>query len=344
MVTGLCNISCDYCIAKDLPRIAMTTQIGRAAIDLFLDLATGCSTVDFVFTGGEPLTEISLLSNLTEYARTQANNKGISPNFILKTNGIIANKKAFEYLNCFRPKVVISIDGDHEAHDAHRKIRNITNTHNIIIGNILKFIKSDMDCSASLTVHPDQAANVLDSVRFLRDLGIDEINIAPAYGTTHWSPEQISQLSKSIIDVAYFIRGAKGDVGPIYRNTVHVNKQLQGVWGCEAASTTLAFLPDGSIAGCSALAMLVASFPELILGNTSDGLDQTAIDYTIKLASATEIERPECAFCRTADNCAGGCLAFNLSSTLAPFSPPKIYCSTISIIPEAWNIAWNSSR
>lgn len=68
---------CDYCIATDMPGPAMSIETGRKAIDMFMCLAEGGKTVEFMFSGGEPLTAFSVFKELTDYAQKCASKVGI---------------------------------------------------------------------------------------------------------------------------------------------------------------------------------------------------------------------------------------------------------------------------
>ncbi|MGA2527507.1 MAG: SPASM domain-containing protein [Smithellaceae bacterium] len=94
------------------------------------------------------------------------------------------------------------------------------------------------------------------------------------------------------------------------------------------------------MSGCSALAMIATKFPELIIGDVFNGINQLSTNNLILLAQAGSDDRAACKGCQAASNCTGGCLAINYSTTGLATVPPKVYCRTISTIPEAWSYAW----
>jgi len=132
-------------------------------------------------------------------------------------------------------------------------------------------------------------------------------------------------------------------VGPLYRFSEHLGGVLKDSWGCHAASTNLAFMPNGQIVGCSSLAMLATQYPELIIGDVVAGIYTDALNRFLELAQAGLQRRPYCQRCEAAPNCTGGCLAINLSQNGTYFFPPSFYCRTISIIPTAWSYAWDDT-
>jgi len=347
LVTGSCNMRCDYCIAGTIAREAMKEATARRAVEMFVDLATGAKTVEFTYTGGEPLTAFPVLVSITEFARERANDAGIEPSFVLKTNGTILNARVLDFLRSQKIKVVVSIDGGGAAHDTHRRMVSGQTTHATVREHLRTLLDNGVSCVASVTVHPSTATTVLEGVRFLHELGAKRIDIGPAYGTVRWTEDQVQELSTSLLQTARFVRdrrevGEQLEVGPFYKETEHVGGVLSECWGCHAASSHLAFLPDGRISGCSALAMLADAFPEVILGDAFDGLDQAAVDRMLSFAQATDEQRPTCQQCDTRSNCTGGCLAINYATTGKPLAPPSLYCSTIAAIPPAWEKAWGS--
>lgn len=110
LLTTLCNMGCVYCIAGDLPDSTMSIEAGRKAIDMFVDLAQGATSLEVIFTGGEPLLEFTTLRELTLYAQQRATEVGANICFVIKTNGTILNGTIIDFLNANFIKLVISID------------------------------------------------------------------------------------------------------------------------------------------------------------------------------------------------------------------------------------------
>ncbi len=345
LLTSSCNLNCNYCIAKEMQGSTISREIGRKAIDMFVYLADGGKNIEFTFSGGEPLLAFSVLEDLTSYAYERSSKAGIQAHFVLKTNGTMLDQFIIDFLRAHCIKVVVSIDGIPIVHDKHRKTMDGQGTHHDVCHNLLVLLQNNIPCVASITVHPRCSSMVLEGVQYLHEFGVKQIDIGPAYGTVTWTSIDNAKLVQSLMDVAGYMRevNSKGDqldVGPLYRESDHVGNILSDRWGCHAASTNLAFLPDGKVTGCSALAMLVSQFPELILGDVFDGLNQQAIDNLLQLAQATGEQRTACQECQVASNCTGGCLAINYSTTGSAFAPPELYCKTISAIPIAWDKAW----
>jgi uncharacterized protein len=346
MLTSDCNMACSYCIARDLPQATLSIEDGQKAIDLFIRLGNGASSVEITLTGGEPFLVFPLAERLVCHAEEQTRAACMDVSFVVKTNGTILNDAIIDFIHVHRLKVVVSIDGPPNIHDRHRLTKQHYPTHSIVLRNLTSLLEHDVECVASVTAHPDACATLFDNVRQLYEIGIEHIDIGPVYGTVNWSEADIGSLVNSLLDSGRYMRevtssGGRLEVGPLYRASEHVGGVLKDSWGCHAASTNLAFMPNAQIVGCSSLAMLAARYPELVIGDIVDGVNTDALERFLELAQADAKQRPHCQSCEAAPNCTGGCLAINLSQNGDPFSPPYFYCRTISMIPVAWGYAWN---
>lgn len=347
MVTSRCNMNCRYCIADDLLKEDISVFTGHEAIDYFIHLSEGAEVLDFSFTGGEPTLDFSVLENLIEYAVIKTNEKGMGARISIKTNGTLLNKVRYRILKKYKCTVFISVDGSEADNNAFRVLPG-KNSYGMVTETVKTLLANDISVVASMTVHPEAAKNVIQGVRNLACLGLTRINIAPVYGTVEWDDESINDFIHSLVLVAKWIRQNKKkienlEIGPIYSNSDHHSKKLQGAWGCSAGSSNIAFLPNGDICGCSALAMISAKRPDLILGSAAYGVNQATLDSFIETVNGNIMCREKCRNCSSSKNCSGGCLAINYSSNDSPFSPPEIYCRTISSLEHLWNIAWGEN-
>jgi uncharacterized protein len=344
LITTSCNLACTYCIASELEKMTMDINCGISAIDMFISLAEGASDLEFTFTGGEPLLRLEILKDLVRYADTKSRNAGMNPSFIVKTNGTILNDEIIAIYKTYKFKVVVSIDGLPEFHDKYRKTINGNDTQRIISENIANLLKNEISCVASLSVHPSHASYIIKNIQHLYNLGIKSIDVGPVYGTFSWSESEIIEFAKSLKECAKFMREVNEhdfvEIGPIYQHSEHVHERLRDNWGCKAGATNLAFLPNGKISGCSALAMISPNFPNLVIGDIKTGINDIALQNLFSYSQAHIENRTSCKSCDTGTNCSGGCVAINLSVNSVPLNPPEFYCKTISLLPNVCREAW----
>jgi organic radical activating enzyme len=121
-VTEDCNLNCSYCyLHRKNSGKKMTFEIAKKAIDYFLASSDYFNVPRLIidFIGGEPLLEIDLLDQITDYFKTEAyrlNHPWFSDyKILISTNGTLYHtKKVQEYIeknrNCLTPS--ISLDGE----------------------------------------------------------------------------------------------------------------------------------------------------------------------------------------------------------------------------------------
>lgn len=206
LITSRCNMACSYCIAKGLPSGTMNIDVGRKAIDLFVYLAEGGKSIEFTFSGGEPLTEFVLIKELMAYASERTYERDMRPQFVVKTNGTILNTEILKLLKSYKIKTVISIDGTSEVHDKHRVDIISKGTHGKIVDNLTTLLRHGVSCVASITVHPNTSFNIIENIKYISSLGVNQIDVGPAYGTVNWTSLESQQLSKSLMEIALYMR------------------------------------------------------------------------------------------------------------------------------------------
>jgi len=137
-VAGGCNLSCDYCYLGREPRssLLMSDETARKAIDLLLAESFGERSVSVVFFGGEPLLNPGLIARIADYARLRAGDAGRDVSFHMTTNGTLLTREVAEMLQAADVRVLVSIDGAADAHDAHRLFPNGAGSYQRIIENV----------------------------------------------------------------------------------------------------------------------------------------------------------------------------------------------------------------
>lgn len=348
-LTTFCNLRCKYCIAGEMPRLHMESKTGKRVIDFFMEVSEGAKTIDYSFTGGEPLLKFSLMKEIVLYAKRKGKEKKIDTSFTVKTNGTILNRDIMKFFKRHNISAFISIDGDSESHNKYRRNYRQNGTHKKVKNNLLKFQEYGIPAVASLTIHPDRIKYVPDDIRYLCSIGSNHIDIGPAYGTVKWNKKKSNEIAKMFVEVGEILKIIKENnlnilITPLYKETDHTGGQLKNIWGCGSTTSNLAFMPDGKISGCSALAMIANKYPRVIIGDIYSGINEEALSNLQSLCQADLYYRKKCHDCKTVDDCNGGCVAMNLSQNGKPLNPPDFYCNIISVIPEVWKNVWGKRK
>lgn len=66
----------------------MSPEIGQKAVDLFVFLAEGASSIEITLTGGEPLLQFREAERLVGYAKKRASHAGPEARVVLKTHNL----------------------------------------------------------------------------------------------------------------------------------------------------------------------------------------------------------------------------------------------------------------
>ena len=120
-VTDRCNLRCSYCYLPHV-REDMSSETGRAAIDAIFRsaVANGFKQVKVKYAGGEPLLRFSLVEELHIYAQQLAEQHDIELEGVVLSNGTLLTTEIVGALKFFGLRLMISLDGLGQHHDAHR--------------------------------------------------------------------------------------------------------------------------------------------------------------------------------------------------------------------------------
>lgn len=121
MLTNKCNYCCTHCAAGSNGRLmgeALDIGFMKEVIYDFLRF-TGEKNVNIVFTGGEPLLEIKLISEFCAFCVTISQ---VTFSFTIITNGSLLNKFSCSIIERFNIKIELSLDGLQKTNDMNRQL------------------------------------------------------------------------------------------------------------------------------------------------------------------------------------------------------------------------------
>jgi uncharacterized protein len=124
-LTDRCNLHCDYCyllhVCED-----MSPEIGRATVDATFRsaVANGFKQVKFKYAGGEPLLRFPLIVELHRYSQSMAEARDLGLEGVVLSNGTLLTAEMVEMLKSLNLRLMISMDGLGQYHDAHRHYVN----------------------------------------------------------------------------------------------------------------------------------------------------------------------------------------------------------------------------
>lgn len=142
-VSEVCNLKCVYCFSRGTMvnsggKEFMSKELARQGLDLFMAYFKK-NNVRVVFFGGEPLLNFPLIKDLVSYARSVYGRRDIE--FMMPTNGTIADKEIVCWLGKNGIKIGIDLDFPDHEHKVNRPFKNGRSSYDVIKKNIFTFIK-----------------------------------------------------------------------------------------------------------------------------------------------------------------------------------------------------------
>lgn len=150
-VNSRCNLACDYCYVYEMADqswenqpIRMSSEIVDAASYRIGEYAQQhkLNSVAVGFHGGEPL--LAGPDFFADSCKTirQALPNTTAVNFFMQTNGALLNQEFMDVFQRWGVRVGVSLDGDRDANDLHRRYRNGRSSYDNVMQG-LDLLRSD---------------------------------------------------------------------------------------------------------------------------------------------------------------------------------------------------------
>lgn len=334
-LTRKCNLNCSYCFSYrtggDL-HSDMSFEVAKKCVDFLFDQAEKeiqcfgniAQPVEVSFWGGEPLIMWDLLKEITLYAVKLSKERNIPVVFGGTTNGTLLTEDKFDFLDEYRIFFMITLDGTEETHNRHRSGWKET------VKNAEKVLKRWPFYRVRCSPYPEAISRFYDDIKFLVDLGFNDIMYSPVYEfewtSEHW--DMFYEQQKRVVDeiiIPLFKKGRRVRI----EHLCTYSQRIPNVWKypCGAGKKYVGFDVDGSFYPCHRFIKFndVREWheKEYVLGHVDHGLVNTA--FRKKFIKV--IEWDECKSCEYFDHtpCYGGCYAvtwdFKHSLDDGPYSP-----------------------
>ena len=316
-VAHTCNLTCNYCFAREGQyqgaRALMSYGVGKKALDFLIAASGARYYLEVDFFGGEPLMNWDVVKQLVAYGRSleAAHNKRFR--FTLTTNGMLLNDEIIAFANEEMENVVLSLDGRREVHDHFRKTAKGHGSYDIVVPKFQALVQARQ--KGSYYIRGTFTARNLDFVTdilHMAELGFKELSLEPVVADPSdpvalnpaTLPEIFAEYERLALEMA--ARGRKGDVFSFYHynlNLEHGPCAHKRLVGCGSGTEYLAVTPEGDLYPCH---QFVGSDAYKV-GTLDHGI--TAHDTVREIASCNVFNRPACADCWAKLFCGGGCAA-----------------------------------
>ncbi len=144
-VTEQCNLRCKYCVYNGLydnyrsrsPQ-TMTLETARKGIELIYSYIKDRANKELSISlyGGEPLSDVGKLKDIVTWSKKIM--KGWDLHYSLTSNFTILTEEAIDFLVDNDVRLVVSLDGNRDNHDAKRIFADGSGSHDIVMKNLKK--------------------------------------------------------------------------------------------------------------------------------------------------------------------------------------------------------------
>lgn len=187
-ISNICNLDCKYCYANggsySTDEALMPTDVAKRAIDMFYE-KYGVIDVIQLF-GGQPLTNMPLISYICEYVSNKFSNNKIKelPALGVVTNATLIDHDFIDLVKQYKIKVTVSFDGLPDINDAVRVFKDGRGTSDIVLDKIA-MLKKETGEPKLIEVtynkyHVDNNVSISDIIRFMSSkISGTQFHIAP---------------------------------------------------------------------------------------------------------------------------------------------------------------------
>ncbi len=323
-LTHRCNLGCDYCYAGTGRGLSMGPGVAREAVDFLAEASNGDCTVTFF--GGEPLIEFGLMKTTVEHALSR---HGKKMQFRMSTNGTLLDEEKLAFLKDHGVHFVLSIDGDEEQHDTHRKFSGGRGSYQSIVRHLPAVFAANPYTIAVSVVTPETAGRIASGVKALFSKGFRYVLQTLDYGAL-WKDAQVRDLRSQYLDLADYYKTALRAGKKIYyspfdeRIKTWAQKPYQNGDLCDLANSQIAIAPSGRIYPCvQFIGEDQAGDQANCIGDIFDGFHAERRQYFIDQNYA---EKKNCKGCALEGRCATFCGCVNWRATGDLKTVPTIIC------------------
>ena len=351
-VTEFSNMACSYCYQHDKTNRRMSFETAKKFIDLllaaddrtagYLNSRTNAGVViDFI--GGEPLLEIDLISDISDYFIAETMRLGhpwaTRYRFSICTNGLLYfDPKVQEYLKRHQNHVSLSvtIDGDKKLHDSCRFDLAGNGTYDRAVAAALDYQKRfDKNTGTKVTVSPDNVGFVYQAIKNLVEIGYDDINMNCVFerGWTYYHGSVLYGQLKKIAD--YLIENdldEKVHISMLDNPAGEPLPETHNQNWCGGVGLMMCCDPQGDIYPCLRYApsSIGGNQPLYKIGDVEHGLMKTEEELQrvkcLSCITRRSQSTDECFNCPVATGC-GGCSAYNYEVNGTPDMRTTFICA-----------------
>ena len=306
LVTNKCNLNCMYCqIEKNCTNSAsvMTISIAKNALDYFFDNCNKEKELTVNITGGEPLTNWSVVKFIIEYCEAQYHGK---MRFSLFTNGILLNDNISYFLSDHNVLVIVSLDGPENWHNKYRFGNNQHGSYRESLKGYLIAKNNGCVCAISSVASAEILTNVSDYWNWVYSLKPKSLGLNYPHLLLQNQTQNTAEFDfNGYTNVVLFLHKKAKEEGIYFENFERFNKGIRNhcirARECQACGRGMTVRSDGYVGTCKSL--LVSDIISFSPDQFSYSNNST-FDFWSKRLPA---QNKSCMECEAVTICGGGC-------------------------------------
>jgi len=348
-VHSRCDLACDHCYVYEhadqswraRPKVISPAVVAQAGARIAEHArAHRLPEVQVVLHGGEPLLAGARRLSAIAAALRAAIEPSCALDLRIHTNGVQLDEEFCELFLAQRIKVGVSLDGDREANDLHRKFASGKSSFSQVV-RAINLLRQDRyrECYAGLLCTIDIRSDPYAVYRTLADLEPPAVDFLLPHATWDTPPPGLEAGQTPYADWLAAVFGAwkaDGRRVPVRIFDSIIATSWGGASRAESlgleASELLVIETDGSLEQADSIKVAFDGAPATGLDLSDHPLDEAAAHPAIRarqlgLAGVSQT----CRQCPVVSSCGGGLYAHRYRSDTG-FDNPSVYCADLEKI------------
>lgn len=319
-LTGDCNLACRYCYETH-NRARMDEATAAAACELLFSF--GHKTNGFSFFGGEPLLCRRIIEQVVRDCAGRNAESGGSSSFNITTNGLLLDESFMELAKEHNIRVALSHDG--LLQDEQRVFPSGAGTAALLEPKIDLVLRYQPDAVAMLTLLPENAERLFDSIKWLYERGFSRINLAlDMRPKNDWDDASMAVLEAQYALIADYCAEHYDDARPIrflnFESKIASYLNSKPCIECRLGVKQPSIAPDGTLYPCNQF----LNDPDYVMGSVFTGIDAAA---QRRIYNASLAPEKTCEGCAIETRCRHHCACLNHSMTGDMHVVPPLQCA-----------------
>lgn len=315
-VASGCNLSCTYCYKADLTTLKnsgnMSYETAISAIEHLYKEAPNQKVYNITFFGGEPLSNFSLIKNVTIFAIKFFKEKNAIADFTMTTNATLLTKQIIEFLKEHNFGITISIDGPKYIHNKTRLTNTGSGSYEIVRKKVELLLSSYKNRPIGARVTLTSGVTQIEEIwnHLFNELKFSEVGFAPATASDNAVFnlsevelmkvfEGFKQMGEKYIDSA--LKSEFNGFSNLHRLIGDIHAGRKKKLPCGAGVGLLSVSYEGNFDLCHRF----TGSDFMNFGNIKTGLDKPKLSNFIE--KRLNEKEGDCSTCHIRNLCAGGC-------------------------------------